>query len=236
MSVAVRRTLERSGALLSPPVIQLRTEAAEEAKKGRSEPFLLLFFPSMLGLAVLFLAQSLALDLVTDRAEGTARRALSLGCRPAELLLGKALAGLAILALALLVMAVLGRLLLAIPVPRLAESWVLAIAAGTAVLILLQWVALLPREPKAAGVITNLVILPFAFLGGCFFPMEGLGEGLYRLARVLPVGWMVERLKNALLDRPRDPSSAVAVLVFLLVAILFLLLAARQAGRRLREG
>jgi len=145
MSVAVRRTLERSGALLSPPVIQLRTEAADEGKKSRSEPFLLLFFPSMLGLAVLFLAQSLALDLVTDRAEGTVRRALSLGCRPVELLLGKALAGLVILALALVVMVVLGRLLLAIPGPRLLEAWVLAIAAGTAVLILLQWVALLPR-------------------------------------------------------------------------------------------
>ena len=235
VSVEIQRVMEKSGAYFLPPAIQIRTEEAEGEKKD-DVSFLMLFFPSLVGLAVLFLSQSLALDLVVDRTEGTVRRALALGCRSGDLLLGKAVAGIVVLAAALVVMLGLGRAFLGLPVSALLESWILAVSAGLAVLCALQWVALLPRDPKAAGVITNLVILPLAFLGGCFFPMEGLGEGLYNLARRLPVGWMVERFKNALLDRPRDPSSAVAVLVFLLAAALFFALASRRAERRFREG
>ena len=234
IAVEMRRLADRAGTYLLPPAVSVRREETAAAPEGPG--FLFLFFPGLVGMALLYLSQTIALDFSEERQEGTLRRALSTGRGAGELFAGKTLAGMLVILPLLLILFLLGRLLLGFPLPRAAGAWGLSGAAAFAVLAALSLLALLPRNPNQANVISNLVILPVAFLGGCYFPLEALSDRLYAVASRLPMGWIVERIKDVVLGRvaePREPWLAAATC--LACGGLFLLAAARLAARRFRE-
>lgn len=233
IAVAIQRTLTRSGKYLLPPVIELKTEAPT-GKKGPS--FMELFFPGLVFMAVVFLSQSIALDTGEERRRGTLRRSLAMGVSPGHLFLGKLLAGLAVILPAMGLVFVLGHWFIGIPVMRLLAGWVLVSATAFAVLAILFCVALLPKSPQAAQVISSLVVLPLLMLGGGFFPTEVMPKALRAVAIRLPSGWAVERLKDVLLAR--DGTSGVllpAIGACIAVGVVFLFAAHRLAPRRFAE-
>jgi ABC-2 type transport system permease protein len=233
ISVSIQRALTRSGKYLLPPAIELKTEAAP-SKRGPS--FLELFFPGLAFMAVIFLSQSIALDTGEERRRGTLRRSLAMGVSPGQLFLGKVLAGLAVIAPALAIFFALGHWFIGAPAARLLAGWALACIASFAALAILFTLALLPKSAQAAQVVSNLVVMPMAMLGGCFFPIEVMPGALRAIAVRLPTGWAVERLKDVLLAREGTAGSFLPVIgICLAVGAVFLLVAHRLAPRRFTE-
>ncbi|MEJ2152203.1 MAG: ABC transporter permease, partial [Gemmatimonadota bacterium] len=91
ISVAFNQIVDRTRPYLFPPVIQLETKTADENDAGFD--FARLFFPSMLFMALLFMAQGLSEDIWRERSQGTLRRIIVTPQRVATFLAGKLLAG-----------------------------------------------------------------------------------------------------------------------------------------------
>jgi ABC-2 type transport system permease protein len=233
ISVAIQRAITRSGKYLLPPVIELKTEAPT-GKKGHS--FMELFFPGLVFMGVVFLSQSIALDTGEERRRGTLRRSLAMGVSPGHLFLGKLLAGLALILPAMGLIFLLGHWFIGTPVLRLLAGWVLISATAFATLAILFCLALLPKSPRAAQVLSSLVVLPLLMLGGGFFPTEVMPPALRAVAIRLPSGWAVERLKDVMLVREGAAGVLLpAIGACLAVGLLFLYLAHRLAPRRFAE-
>jgi len=233
VSVSVQRAIARSGRYLLPPVIELKTEVPT-GKKGPS--FMELFFPGLVFMAVVFLSQSIALDTGEERRRGTLRRSLAMGVSPWHLFLGKVLAGLALILPAMGLVFLLGHWFIGTPVTRLLAGWALVSTTAFAALAILFALALLPKSPRAAQVLSSMVVLPLLMLGGGFFPTEVMPAALRAVAVRLPSGWAVERLKDVLLAR--DGASGVllpAIGACMAVGVVFLYVAHRLAPRRFAE-
>jgi ABC-2 type transport system permease protein len=233
VSVAIQRAITRSGKYLLPPVIELKTEAPA-GKKGPS--FMELFFPGLVFMGVVFLSQSIALDTGEERRRGTLRRSLAMGVSPWHLFLGKVLAGLAVVVPAMGLVFFLGHWFIATPVMRLLAGWALISATAFAALTILFFLALLPKSPRAAQVLSSMVVLPLLMLGGGFFPSEVMPAALRAVAVRLPSGWAVERLKDVL--QAREGASGVllpAIGACVVVGMVFLFAAQRLAPRRFAE-
>jgi hypothetical protein len=234
VSLDVRRTMSKAGGYLLPPAISVKTEEADGA--GEEPGFLLLFFPGLAGLTLLYLGQVVALDFSVERRQGTIRRGMAAGIGTRELFTGKILAGMLIILPLLFVVFSLGSVLLALPAVRLLGGWALASAAAFAIVGAICRLALIPKNPSQANVVTNIAILPISFLGGCYFPIEALSDSLHALAARLPMGWIIERIKDVVLERPHpagQPWSAAGIC--LLVGAVLLALSGRLARRRFHE-
>lgn len=231
VSVDIRRIAEKAGVYLAPPAIGVTTEARADTKEGPG--FLLLFFPGLIGLTLLYLAQVVALDFAVEHRQRTILRALATGSGTREHFVGKILGGMLLIAPLLLFVFGFGGALLRLPPARLLAGWALATAAGFAVLGALCLLSLIPRNLNQAGVITNIVILPVAFLGGCYFPVEALDDKLHAVASRLPMGWIVERIKDVVLGRPYAPSQPwIAAALCLAFGLILLAASGRFAARR----
>lgn len=231
VSTDIFHIVDRASTYLMPPAIRVRTERPA----GKEGPgFLLIFFPGLVGLALIYLSQVIALDFATERRLGTLRRALSLGNSPGDLFVGKIGAGLAVIALLLLVVFLLGGLLLHLPAARLAAGWGMAVAAAFVILGAVGLLALIPRNSQQANVLTNVVIVPVSFLGGCFFPIQSVNQALYTIGAHSPMGLVVEQLKEVLLGSTPDPARPwLAAASFIGLGLLLLGLSGRVAARRI---
>src|SRR5262249_33271229 len=92
-SIQVNRLVTRLQAYLNPPLIKLETTVKEESGGFN---FAQAFFPAMLFMALLFMAQGMAADLWREQAQGALRRVLTTPAR-LELFVAGKLLGIAIL-------------------------------------------------------------------------------------------------------------------------------------------
>lgn len=195
VSVAFNQIIERTRPYLFPPLIELETaeNAAEEIDFAR------LFFPSMLFMALLFMAQGLSEDIWREREQGTLRRIIA-SPRPVPVFLaGKLVAGAVLMAGVVTVGLVVGRWVFGIDLLHLPAALVWATIAGVLLLAIMVLVQLFATSERAGNILTGAAIFPLAMLGGSFFPFELMPEWMASVGRYTPNGWALQRL-NRLLD------------------------------------
>ena len=228
-SAAVNERLEEAGELLFPPVLDVTFVESERAPEdGRARTFEEAFFPTLLMLALVFLASGLSEDLWAEKSSGTLRRALSLPHGGAGLLLGKlAASGLLLLGVAVSAVAV-GRSLLGIPLAHPAAVAVWATLTALALFVLLVFLQTLASNQRAGALLTNLVATPLAMLGGAFFPFEAMPDWLADVGRRTPVGWAMIELKMLMRGPIDGVELAWACAGLAAFVLLFFLLALRR--------
>jgi len=157
--------------------------------------------PGLLGWAVAFGAMfGAALTLVTWRQKKILRRLRLAPVRTSAVVgarVGVSL-GLALVQLAVFV----GVALLPYFGLTLSAYWWMSIPlvfAGTlAFLSLGLLVGAVAKTPESASAISNLVVLPMAFLGGAFFPLDNAPQWLQQLSLVFPLRHMVTALQEVM--------------------------------------
>jgi ABC-2 type transport system permease protein len=102
VSVGISARLRQLEGILLPPVIDLEVRV-QEARAGAGLDFGQLFFPGILFMSILFIAQGMSLDIWQERARGTLRRVLTTPQSAGALLAGKLAAGTAVVGLVVFV-------------------------------------------------------------------------------------------------------------------------------------
>jgi ABC-type multidrug transport system permease subunit len=230
VSATIGQVLGEAGAYLFPPAIEL--EVVVTRSTARSMNFGQLFLPSMLMMAMLFVAQGHSLDLWKESDAGTLRRTLTTPARVSWFLLGK-LAASAVTMLGLGVVALLGgRFVFGIPVADFPGAALWTGLSGALLLLLFMAVQVHATSARGGGVLTGAVIFPLAMLGGSFFPFEAMPDWLAAAGRWTPNGWALVELKR-FLQGTGSAGTVVGSTAFVLAAcaVLFLWIHHRLTGR-----
>lgn len=155
--------------------------------------------PGLLGLTILFGTSSMeAIVIVFERRIGSLERLMLAPVSLPALLGGKMLGGMAfgltvtsvVLAVALAVFGAAG------------VNWLLLILAlllsASAFSAMGAFVSVAVREVFEAQTLANFIRFPMMFLGGVFVPLEAMPPTLQVIARLLPLTYAVEALRDAL--------------------------------------
>ena len=229
-SVAINRLMTRLRKYIDPPLIELETAVVAERKQTQS--FGSLFFPGMIFMALMFIANTMAIEIWREQMQGTLRR---LAMTPAPL--GAFLAGrVLVVALVIAGVGIAGlaamRWLVAVPVANTPAAILWLVFAGTVFYLLLLVASLHASNRRAANVVGNMVVFPLMLLGGTMFPFEAMPDWMARIGRLTPNGWAVTQFKAILAGtaQPRELLAAIAGLIVVSA------LAYAVALRRMRRG
>jgi ABC-2 type transport system permease protein len=102
---------------------------------------------------------------------------------------------------------------------KLTGSWWMAVPltlAGTlAFLSIGLFVGAIAKTAEGGAALANLITLPMAFLSGAFIPLEVAPHWIQAVAKVLPMGWLVNGLKDVMV-RGQGPGTALVPILILL--------------------
>jgi ABC-type multidrug transport system permease subunit len=229
-SVRMNQLGDRLSGILFPPVIKLEThvEANEQASSiGMGQ----LFFPSIVFMSLLFVAQGLSSDIWQEVTLGTLRRIRTTPQRITTFLGGKLVGATLFVAGVVLGALAIGAVFFDLALARipLALAWITFV--GTVFIAVLMWVQMFASSQRTANISTTLVILPLLMVGGSFFPFEAMPAWLARIGKRTPNGWALEQLKAILWGQVEPGSLALAFVALAAVGLLAFLLGARRIDR-----
>ena len=234
LAAQINDRLTAAGDLLFPPVLDLDVVGADTAGNddaGTSTSgfdFGRLFLPGMIFMSVLFMAQGMGDDLWKEKQAGTLRRAVS---SPNSLLLfvaGKLLAGLVLIAMVATMALLVAVLALGLSPLRAPLAVVWCAYAGTALLCLFLFIAILGSTKRAANLISTMTVFPLMMIGGSFFPLELMPAWMGTVGAWTPNGLAVVQLRELLFGTPQPAAVAVATLAIAAIAGVTLLFCLRR--------
>ncbi|HTF90618.1 MAG TPA: ABC transporter permease [Planctomycetota bacterium] len=198
-SIEINNTIERLSRYFDPLVLTVDLEPVPpEDDSAPRNNFALLFFPSMLFLALLFMAQGLSEDLWREKALGTLRRAT---CAPGgigALLLGKFLCATILIGVVAACGMFFALLAFGLDWSRapLGLLWITLCGAFLfAGMVLIQVHA---KSQRGGNLLTNSILFPLSMIGGAFFPFEAMPDWMSSIGRLTPNGWALEEFKRIL--------------------------------------
>jgi len=235
ISILINDTMRRMDALLFPPVVELEIVGqntdgdAEDAAGGPG--FIDIFLPSMLFMALVFMAIGVSEDLWVEKRQGTLRRALATPNAAAKFLAGKVLGATLLMASVAFASLIAARYLLGAQVQNLVEAGLWTTFSGAFFLILVFLLQLYAKSQRGGGVLSSLIMMPLLMLGGSFFPFETMPEGFARIGRFTPNGWALLQLNDIMRANVEwGRLAATAAGLLLAGCILFFVANRRMAG------
>jgi len=195
-AVAAIGKLARLAPALRNPPIKVEVETTEGASEAT---FLMLFFPGLLMMTVIFTAQGLAEDLWAEREMGTLRRLQSTSASAAAWLAARMASSGLVLVAVLLPLALAGFALLDLPFAYLPLVLAWSALAGLMLMQLASLVQVVAPTRKAGALFSTLVFFPLLLVGGSFFPFENMPKFLAAIGRATPNGMMLEPVKRWLI-------------------------------------
>jgi len=230
---AVRSLRDMLGAS-SPFALEITGEA--KAPVAPQASFAEAFLPSLLFMALFFVASSASGDVWIEKEMGTLRRALQAPRGAGAFFGGKLLAGAVLFAALMTLAGLVARWGFGISLSRLPAAVAWSTATGVVFLLLLTLVQLYAGSPRTAGFLVNLVTLPLLMIGGSFFPFEVMPEWMARIGGWTPNGWALLQLKAILAGTMTFGAFAARLLVLVVLgSALFFLALRRLTGRFARE-
>ncbi|HVL69580.1 MAG TPA: ABC transporter permease [Vicinamibacterales bacterium] len=228
------RMRELEGTLL-PPAITL--EVLEEQRRPGVRPnFGQLFFPGILLMSMLFIAQGMSLDIWQEKTRGTLRRVLTTSQPVGALLAGKLLAGAALIAVVVSVALFASVWLFGVAWWRLPLAAAWCIVAGTALLAMLTLLQVQATSERGGQLLSMLVIFPLIMAGGSFFPFETMPAWMAEIGRRTPNGLAVVRLKEILFGDPDVRTLSASLLAIAVPAVAAGVLTVRRLRGRFATG
>jgi len=239
--------------ILPAPVAGLVPSISRETVFGRADGDILdSFAPVLIGyFAYFFVFLLTGVSFLRERIGGTLERLLATPVTRAEIVLGYSI-GFGIFA-TIQVAIVLAFTLLRIEVPAIGPlpsfvvgldvpsagspllSYAIALVLGLGAVSLGIFLSTFARTELQVIQFIPIVIVPQGLLGGIFWPVDTLPELLQPIARLLPVTYAVEGLREVMIGGADLASATVRLDLAVLVAIaaLFVVLAARTIRREI---
>ena len=177
---------------------------------------------------------SLAYWMVDLKARGIIKRLLATPLKQWQLALSLISARLVVVIVQVIILTLLGILAFGAHFAGNIFSTLILVLLGGAIFLLCGLlISTFAKSYDAAAPITSAIALPLTFLGNIFYPIDSLPHGLQIFARLLPITYLADGLRQAYLY-PFD-FTAIGKDVFILAIWLVVMLAATLSVFRLKE-
>ena len=180
----------------SPPAINYRQVSVDSS----SLDYIDFLLPGIIALSIMISAViGLSTVLVDWRKRGILRR-LKLTPMPLwEFLVSRVAASLTLAVLQLVVLIAFGRIVFGVEISSTAWAAVpIALAGALCFLVMGFTVGSLVSEPETADAVTNVITNPMMFLSGTFFPVAAMPDAVQSIARLLPLYYMTNGLRDTI--------------------------------------
>ncbi|UCG52333.1 MAG: ABC transporter permease [Candidatus Latescibacterota bacterium] len=236
LSVRVNQLTQRLGEYLSPPLIQLETSIDEDQEEDDEITFGFLLLPTILFMALLFIAQGLSEDIWQERTRKTLRRVVVSPQHILAFLVGKIMSGAGIVFAVCLVALCVGYAYLSLSVTTLPLALVWATLSGAMLMTGMLTIQLFATSQRAGNILTMAIMFPLMMVGGSFFPFEAMPKWMAAIGTKTPNGWALQHFKGIVLQQTDPGSLGLAFLGLLGVSTVLFLVCAWRLRRGFAQG
>ncbi len=230
ISVDIQQKIDAIMPRLSPMAIEL---VVVEPPPAEPKPDIaLLFLPGVILMAVLFAANSLAADYWIERDKGTLRRLVSAPGALAGFVTGKAVATVIMVGLIAAITMVIGFLYHGVAWSKFLPSLLWVALGGVGLFAWFSALQMLFPNNRSANLITTILLFPLMMAGGSFFPLAALPDWIADIGRLMPNGFVADRLTDELTSASAWAIDARSWLISLAITVAGLVL----STWRLRSG
>ena len=161
--------------------------------------FISYFVPSILALSVMQLGIFAAVPLVADREKGILKRLSATPLRRWQLVGSNTLMRLLIAMVQTVIIVGVGSAFFGVQISGSLLLAAVFVALGAVSFLALGYVlASFTRTEEAANGITQVVQFPMMFLSGVFFPIEAMPQFLQSIARLIPLTYLADALRQVM--------------------------------------
>jgi ABC-2 type transport system permease protein len=164
--------------------------------------FLLILLPGTMYLWVLFIGQGPVQEVLQDRDNHILPRILASPVTLRQFVLSKMIRCFVLCALGLILLILLSALLFGIHWGSAPILAVVIAACALSMTGLLAFIYSLARSREQANVMSPVILLVFAMVGGCMFPFENLPAFLQKAGQFTPNRWGVLALQGVAGSKP----------------------------------
>jgi len=180
----------------SPPALQYRAISVDSNQLD----YLDFLLPGVIAISIMISAViGLSTVLVNWRKQGILRR-LKLTPMPLwEFLVARIAASLVLATLQLVVLIVFGAAVFGVEISPTAWAAVPIALAGTLCFLAMGFtIGSMVAEPETADAVTNVITNPMMFLSGTFFPVAAMPDFVQTIAKVLPLYYLANGLRDTI--------------------------------------
>lgn len=161
--------------------------------------FISYFVPSMLGLSVMQVGIFAAIPLVADREKLILKRLAATPLRRWQLVGSNVLMRLLIALIQAVIIVAVGVLVFGVKITGPFPLSVVFVALGAVAFLALGYVvASFASTEDSANGMTSVIQFPMMFLSGTFFPIDQMPEPLQAVARVIPLTYLSDALRQVM--------------------------------------
>jgi ABC-2 type transport system permease protein len=178
-----------------PPLVAVRVETLQTEDLN----FISYFVPSMLGLSVMQVGIFAAVPLVADREKLILKRLAATPLRRWQLVGSNVLMRLLIALAQSVIIVAVGVVFFGVEITGPLALTVVFVSLGAVAFLALGYViASFAQTEDAANGMTSVVQFPMMFLSGTFFPIEAMPAPLQAVARLIPLTYLSDALRQVM--------------------------------------
>lgn len=194
MSIQIKNTVENLEQQLFPPQIKAVKKINKVVKEtsSKSKSFMVLMFPGIMFMALLFSSQGLAQDFWKDKTQGIINRLLSSPAGLHKYMNGKMLSSALVFVFIALLIGSLGLLMFKIEFQKIFVIVAWLMLSGLALWSMMLFLTLILPSEKSANLVTQGMVFPLMMLGGSFFPFDSMPKWMVMIGEKLPNGYLLQ--------------------------------------------
>jgi ABC-2 type transport system permease protein len=195
----------------------------EESSLGEEYDYIDFFLPGMIGFTIMTSCIYGSIERNTKyRKDGILRKLLTMPITRAEWILSKMLFMLFLSFVSTLVILIVGILVWNVTIKI--NIFVFLLITSTSFLFsgIGMIIGRFVKEQETADVAGGAITFPMMFLAGTFFPLEGMPEFLQSIALALPLYYVNEGIRNAMIYADVDKTLFFTILVLIFASVFFI--------------
>jgi ABC-2 type transport system permease protein len=170
--------------------------------KARSQRYIDFLVPGLLALTIMQISVAgSGYNIVEYRRKGILKRMFVTPIMPSQFIGGLVLARLVITVLQVSFLLAVAVMLLGVPVEGSVLQLILLIFVGSSIFLSLGfWMGSIAKTQQSIMLLGNLITLPQIFLSGVFFSVDSMPEALQPIAKVLPLTFVVNSIRDVVVN------------------------------------
>ena len=224
MSIQVKKTIDNLEKQLFPPLIKAEKKVTSVKKQTSTKSFMIVMFPGIMFMALLFSSQGMAQDFWKDKTQGIINRLLSSPAGLHKYLNGKMLSSALVFAFIAILIGSLGLVLFKIEFDKIFVIVIWLMLSGVVLWSMMLLITMILPSEKSANLVTQGMVFPLMMLGGSFFPFDAMPKWMVIIGEKLPNGYLLQSFNSWFIkDEPITVLTTPIILALVFVLALWII-------------